>query len=111
MELLRDKKFVEFQDEKNSSYHKLLSALSDVGKIMDLEMKPSIDNLDSNTQCTSDWEEIEGKLKIQKNIIKEVHYVYDNEKTADLILEVIESLEKLMKIEAEKTNEVNICRG
>jgi len=107
MELLRDKKFVEFQDEKNSSYHKLLSALSDVGKIMDLEMKPSIDNSDSNTAGLQlKREEIEGKLKIQKNITKEVHYVYDNEKTADLILEVIESLEKLMKIEAEKTNEI-----
>ena len=108
MELLRDKKYVEIQDEKNLSYHKLLSAFSDVEKIIDLEMKPSIDNSDSNT---SDWEEIKGKLKIQKNITKEVHYVYDNEKTADLILEVIESLEKLMKIEAEKTNKVNICRG
>jgi len=103
MELLRDKKYVEIQDEKNLSYHKLLSAFSDVEKIIDLEMKPSIDNSDSNT---SDWEEIKGKLKIQKNITKEVHYVYDNEKTADLILEVIESLEKLMKIEAEKTNKI-----
>ena len=145
MELLKEKKFVEFQEEKISAKEKLLSALSEVDNIINTEIQPtfestmeSTDSTMENTKSTLEStestmestestmestestmksnessntpqkkkKEIEGKLEIQRKSIKEVHYVYDNEKQADSLLKVIKKLKKLMKHEAEQTREV-----